>query len=235
MKKVDKAGLYITVIFHLTVIIVLSISQLSSVTSSVRDMVIDFSRQEEKERQEQERAFKEDISRQLDKMLNDYKPQGEIRNIAVDQSAQLKDDRGTDAEELYKDAKKLASDLKNGHKQAIQEDMRDERVDLNAKKNNKKDSEYKGPSVVSYKLDGRKASHLYIPAYRCPNAGEVTVIITVDNSGRVTDAKVYDDVSSDDRCLREFAIKAATRSRFSSNPKASPKQKGEIVYRFMAQ
>lgn len=235
MKKVDKAGLYITVIFHLTVIIVLCISQLSTVTSSMRDMVFDFSREEEKQRQEQERAFKEDISRQLDKMLGEYRPEGDIRNIAVDESSQLKDDRGTDAEELYKDAEKLASQLKNGHKQAIEEDMRNERVDLDARKVKRKEGEYKGPSVVSYRLDGRKASHLYIPAYRCMDAGEITVIITVDNSGRVTDAKIYDDLSSGDRCLREFALNAARRSRFSSNPKAPARQKGEITYRFMAQ
>ena len=198
-------------------------------------MVFDFSRQEEKEKLEKERAFKEDISRQLDKMLGEYSPQEKTRNIAVDESSQLKDDRGTDAQKLYNDADKLASKLKNGKKPAIEEDMCEERVDLNSNQKSTKESEYKGPSVVSYKLDGRKASHLYIPAYRCQNAGEITVIITVDNSGRVTEAKIYDDISSEDRCLREYALRAAKSSRFSIKRDAPHKQKGEIVYRFIAQ
>ncbi len=51
-------------------------------------------------------------------------------------------------------------------------------------KEESKKSSYKGPSVVSYELDGRKASKSS-PAYRCLGAGHVTVIITVDPSGKV--------------------------------------------------
>jgi TonB family protein len=89
--------------------------------------------------------------------------------------------------------------------------------------------------VVSYELDGRKASHLPIPAYRCMGAGQVTVIITVDPAGKVLNAKVQDDVSSPDGCLRNFAVRAARLSRFSSFPGAAPKQLGNIVYEFIAQ
>lgn len=38
-----------------------------------------------------------------------------VRNVAVDRGA-LKDDRNTNAEELYREAEKLAQDLKNGPK-----------------------------------------------------------------------------------------------------------------------
>ncbi len=89
--------------------------------------------------------------------------------------------------------------------------------------------------MVSYELDGRKASHLPIPAYRCMGAGQVTVIITVDPAGKVLNAKVQDDVSSPDGCLRNFAVRAARLSRFSSSPGAAPKQLGNIVYEFIAQ
>jgi TonB family protein len=84
-------------------------------------------------------------------------------------------------------------------------------------------------------LDGRKASHLKIPAYRCYGSGDVTVIITVNNAGVVTAAKVMDDISSDDACLRNFAVRAARLSRFSASQTAPPNQKGEILYRFIAQ
>ena len=94
---------------------------------------------------------------------------------------------------------RLARELKDGQ---IQEDAREETVELQHQdKQEKKDEqakEYTGPSVVSYTLDGRKASHLKIPAYRCYGSGDVTVIITVDNSGRVVGAKVMEEISSED-------------------------------------
>ena len=162
----------------------------------------------------------------------------QIRNIAVDASnSTLKDDRGTDADQLYKDAARLAQDLKNGHKDAIEEDAREETVEMQHqnKSDDSNKKEYSGPSVVSYTLDGRKASHLKIPAYRCYGAGDVTVIITVNNAGQVVGAKVMDSISSSDQCLRNFAVRAARLSRFSASQTAPPNQTGEIVYRFIAQ
>ena len=130
--KEDKAGLYITVIFHLTVIIVLLLYQIDSTIRKEESFVLDFSKQEEIERREKEEIFKEDISRKLDEMIATARKQnGEIRNIAVDASStRLKDDRGTDADQLYKDAERLARELKNGQKDAIEEDARNETVEL---------------------------------------------------------------------------------------------------------
>ena len=183
-----------------------------------------------------EKAFKEDVSKRLDRLIEMSRSSSEpVRNIAVDAGTPLKDDRGTDAEELYKEAERLAQELKNGQL----EDAREETVELtNEKKEEKKDEpqkEYKGPSVLSYNLDGRKASKLNIPAYRCYGSGDVTVIITVDNAGRVVGAKVMEEVSSDDTCLRNYAIRAARLSQFSASSTAPPRQTGEILYRFIAQ
>lgn len=236
--KDRRAGLYITVIFHLTVIIALLLYQIDSTVRKEESFVLDFSKQEEIERLKKEEEFKEDISKRLDDLIaaarSSSKP---IRNIAVDAGNQLKDDRGTDAEQLYKDAAKLAADLKNGTKDAIEEDAREETVEMQHQRKPTKEEqkEYSGPSVVSYTLDGRKASHLKIPAYRCYGSGDVTVIITVNNAGVVTAAKVMDDISSDDSCLRNFAVRAARLSRFSASQTAPPNQKGEILYRFIAQ
>ena len=234
-KTEDKAGLYITVIFHLTVIIVLLAYGVDSTLKREESFVLDFSKQEEIERIMKEKAFKEDVSKRLDRLIEMSRSSSEpIRNIAVDAGSKLKDDRGTDAEQLYKDAERLARELRGGQK----EDARDEAVELpHQKKEEKKteQKEYSGPSVVSYNLDGRKASNLKIPAYRCYGSGDVTVIITVDNSGRVVGAKVMDEVSSDDNCLRTFAVRAARLSQFSASPTAPPRQTGEILYRFIAQ
>ena len=234
----------ITVIFHLTVIIVLLLYQIDATVRREESFVIDFSKQEEIERQQQEMeemereiAKMEAIRQRLEeKIAGNSTP---VRNIAVDRGGPLKDDRGTDAEQLYKDAERLAQELKNGQKSnAFEEKYSDDAVDLGGggKKNNgKSDKAYSGPSVLSYTLDGRKASKLPIPAYRCYAGGEVTVIIVVNPQGSVIGAEVKDDISSTDQCLRNFAVRAARLSKFSQSSTAPARQTGEIVYRFIAQ
>lgn len=242
----DKAGIYLTVIAHLTVIIVLLAVQINTELRRSDTFLLDFSGQEAEDARIREDEFRESISKRLDELLGDipvdrHEPQSDqqIRNIAVDAGGHLKDDRNTDVSDLYADAARLERELKSGMEHAIYEDARDEAVEIG--KENRKGTEnperheYTGPSVLSYTLDGRKASHLKIPAYQCYGGGEVTVIITVDPSGRVLNAKVMDDVSSQDQCLRDFAIRAARLSRFSSSRTAPARQTGEIVYRFIAQ
>ena len=106
--------------------------------------------------------MKQDISKKLEDMLAAARQQNprEVRNIAVDAGAQLKDDRGTDADQLYRDAERLARELKNGQKDGIEEDAREETVEMQHqnKPDNSSQKAYSGPSVVSYTLDGRKAS-----------------------------------------------------------------------------
>lgn len=234
----------ITVIFHLTVIIVLLLYQIDSTVRREESFVIDFSKQEEIERQikemeemEKEIAKLDAIRQRLEEKISGTSTP--VRNIAVDNSGPLKDDRGTDAEQLYKDAERLAQDLKNGQKSnAFEEKYSDDAVDLGGggKKNNEKsDKAYSGPSVLSYTLDGRKASKLPIPAYRCYAGGEVTVIIVVNPQGAVIGVEVKDDISSTDQCLRSFAVRAARLSKFSQSSTAPARQTGEIVYRFIAQ
>ena len=233
----DRAGLYITIIFHLVVIVALLAYQIDSALKKEESFVLDFSKQEEIEQRQKEAAFKEDISKRLDDLIAAARSSRDpIRNIAVDAGSQLKDDRNTDADQLYKDAERLAQELKDGQKI---EDARDETVELEPEQRKKKDDapkkEYSGPSVLSYNLEGRKASHLKIPAYRCYGEGDVTVIITVDPQGNVVGAKVMDEISSSDQCLRNFAVRAARLSKFSASTSAPARQNGEILYRFIAQ
>ena len=234
--KENKAGLYLTIIFHLVVVIVLLAYQIDSSIKAESSFVLDFSKQEEIEKEKKLEEMKTEVSRRLDDLIAAARASNkDIRNIAVDAGSQLKDDRNTDADKLYKDAERLANELKAGQS-AVQEDAREETVELpSQKKENTKTKEYSGPSVVSYNLDGRKASHLSIPAYRCYGSGDVTVIITVDPQGRVTAAQVMEEISSSDQCLRSFAVRAARLSRFSVSKDAPARQRGEIVYRFIAQ
>ena len=234
MRSEDKAGLYITVIFHLLVIIVLLACQIGAALRRGDSFVIDFSKQEQVEQQKAEENFKEEVSDKLDQLLASAAIP--IRNIAVDRSSLLKDDRNTNAEQLYKDAEKLAKELKDGVKpDEPDEDYAEISKPPQVKQEDPKKQTYSGPSVVSYALDGRKASRLSIPAYRCLGAGHVTVIITVDPSGNVVNAKVQDDASSGDKCLRDFAIRAARLSKFSASTSAPARQLGNIIYMFIAQ
>ena len=239
LDKEDKAGLYITVIVHLSGIIVLLASQLSISLQKENSFVLDFTKQESIEKLKQELAFKEEVSRRIDELIETGGAGSvPIRNVAVDRGA-LKDDRGTNAEELYKENERLQKEMEKifNQKPESQEDYvpmkSEEQSDYSKQK--EKEPAYSGPSVVSYSLDGRKASRLPIPAYRCMGAGQVTVLITVDNAGNVIMAKVDENISSDDTCLRNFAIRAARSAKFSASPTAPARQVGNIVYAFIAQ
>ena len=231
----QKAGLYITAIIHLAVIIILLLCQIGYSVQRENTFVLDFTKQEEKERIEQQEELQRSALEQLEGMLAIARGQ-RIRNVAVNRSSQLKDDRNTDADQLYRDAERLAQDLRDGQNRPLDDpdDFVQDPVSKPDKPEPKKEA-YSGPSVLSWSLDGRRATHLPIPAYRCVGAGEVTVIITVNNQGKVLDAKVDDGASSRDGCLRSFATRAARMSKFNASTTAPARQLGTITYAFIAQ
>ena len=231
----QKAGLYITVSVHLAVIIVLLAVRIGFEIQRENSFVLDFTQQEEIERKQQEAELQEKAAQDIERMLAAASQAASVRNVTVNR-ATLKDDKGIDADELYREAEKLARELKEG--QNRQEDADDYVATPSDKPDEKKDESvrpYSGPSVLSWSLDGRKASHLPIPAYRCYGAGEVTVVITVNNRGDVINAKVDEALSASDGCLRTFAVRAARLSKFSASPTAPARQMGTITYAFLAQ
>jgi len=230
----QKAGLYITVSVHLAVIIILLLVRIGMEIQRENSFVLDFTQQEEQERLEAEERFERLTAEQLEEMIA-AAASIPVRNVTVDRSL-LKDDRGTDAEKLYEEAERLARELKEGQK--VEQEPDEVAVAPEQKqafRQEEKAKPYSGPSVLSWSLDGRKASHLPIPAYRCYGAGEVTVIIVVNNQGAVVNAKVNDQLSSQDACLRTFAVRAARMSRFSASSSAPARQTGTITYAFIAQ
>ena len=231
----QKAGLYITAIVHLAVIIIMLLCQIGYSVQRENSFVLDFTKQEEQEKIEKQEELSRNALAQLESMLSVARSQP-VRNVTVNRS-QLKDDRNTDADQLYRDAERLAQDLKDGQNRKIEdpEDFVQEPVTKPAESKPRKQETYSGPSVLSWSLDGRKATHLPIPAYRCVGAGEVTVIITVNNQGTVVDAKVDDGASSGDGCLRNFATRAARLSKFNASSTAPARQMGTITYLFIAQ
>ena len=232
ISKDDRVGLYITVIVHLVVLIVLMGIQLGATLKKESTFVLDFTKAEQIEKLKKELDLKQAINERLNEMLaGGYEP---VRNIAVDRSS-LKDDRHSaeDAEQLYKDVEKLRKDLQSAPE--IPEENEIVAEPVKPKETKREEVRYSGPSVLSWELEGRKASRLPIPAYRCMGAGEVRVNISVDKQGNVTGAKVDDGASSSDGCLRSFAVRAARMSKFSMSSTAPDRQQGYIIYQFVAQ
>ena len=207
MKKEDRAGLYTTVIIHLAVLIVLLATSLGYSIQRENSFVLDFSKLEELER----------LQAEVERLQKEAEFQQAI-------SEKLQQELGAATGGYLNVAVDRAA-------------LKDDRGTVPSKDQGQKQEQkaYSGPSVVSYYLEGRKASKLSIPAYRCMGAGEVTVLITVDNSGTVVAAKVDESSSSKDGCLRSFAIRAARLSRFSASSTAPANQQGNIVYQFIAQ
>ena len=232
-----KAGLYITVSVHLAVIIVLLAVRIGYEVQRENSFVLDFTQQEELERQQEQAHLHEIAEQDLEHMLEVARAMQntQMRNVAVDRST-LKDDKGIDADQLYREAERLAQELRDGqNRQEADPEAFASSPPSPVKEDKQEPHAYSGPSVLSWSLDGRKASHLPIPAYRCYGAGEVTVIITVNNQGTVVNAKVDDKLSAADNCLRTFATRAARLSKFSASPTAPARQMGTITYAFIAQ
>ena len=230
----QQAGIYITAIIHVAVIIVLLAVQIGFTIQKENSFVLDFTQQEELERLEREVELQRNAAAQLEQMLAAAQSTP-IRNVTVDRSA-LKDDRGTDADQLYREAERLARELRDGQNQTAEDPEAFAAAEPEKPRPAKEpERSYSGPSVLSWSLDGRKASHLPIPAYRCYGAGEVTVIIAVNNRGDVVNAKVDESLSSADACLRTYAVRAARLSRFSSSQEAPARQMGTITYAFISQ
>ncbi len=234
--KEKKIGFYSTVIFHLLVVIIFLLTTIHGIISEETSFVLDFTRQEQLEQQEKVNRMREDVSKEIDDILNGRSTAGQYRNVAVDRSGKaLKDDRFKNPAQIYDEAKVLQKKLDASRREALKEQGTDDAVTGNDKLLNEKSESYKGPSVISYSLDGRKAIYLPVPVYKCYGGGDVAVRIIVNRKGYVTDAQVIENASALDGCIRRYAVEAAKRSRFRASAGAPEKQAGEIIYRFIAQ
>lgn len=234
--KEKKVGFYTTIIFHLVVLIIFLLTAINRIVSEETSFVLDFSKLEEIERLEKLEELKEQVSKELDDLLSGKVSAQQYRNAAVDMSnQQLKDDRFKNPNQVYDEARELQRKLDASREAALREQGGEE-VALNQNNQENEDTpEYKGPSVISYTLDGRKAMSLPVPVYKCQGGGDVYVRIVVNRKGYVTAAQAIESGSAPDECIQKAAIQAAKRSRFTASSSAPDKQIGEIVYRFIAQ
>ena len=230
------AGILITVSIHLAVIIILLLTVVEpSIRKQSATYEFDFTKQDEIEKLEKEVQRQKALNDRLEKLLKENGVGSEpVRNVTVDRGS-LKDDRGTDAEKLYREAERIQKQYEEIMSRGDDSFIAMKEPRHSEKKEEEQKSVYSGPSVLSYEVPGRKGSYLPIPAYKCMGEGEVTVNVTVNPQGKVIAASVKDDVSSDGSCLRAYAVRAAQSSMFSSKAGAPAKEYGYITYRFIAQ
>ncbi len=236
LKRDNNAGLYLTVAFHLLVIIILLISRIDYMLREETSFILDFTKEELLEEIAKQEKLKEEVSKELDDILAGRTP---VRNVITDASSrrgeELRDDRFRNPSQVYDEARRLQEKLDASKREAEANMGSDDVPQTTQKEQKPKEESYKGPSVISYLLEGRKAMSLPIPVYKCVAGGDVAVAIVVDRKGYVKNATVIPDRSSADDCLRQYAISAAKSSRFTASANAPDRQTGEIVYRFIAQ
>jgi hypothetical protein len=90
-------------------------------------------------------------------------------------------------------------------------------------------------TTVSYFLENRWHSYVYIPTYKCQGGGTVIIDIVINQSGNVISAVIAENKSTHDACLLEEAYHSALTARFNADSKAPTKQIGSITYVFLAQ
>lgn len=238
----NKAGLYSTLIFHLSLLIILLIASIGGVVSKENTFVLDFTKQEEREKEIEVEQMKQMVSEEVDNLIAMARSSAgqPVRNVAVNANERLKDDRNANPAKVYDDARELQRKLDAAAQRSKQLDAADAanyaQLDANDTKQDKNDAPaYSGPSVLSYDLEGRTGTSLPVPAYKGYGGGDVSVKIYVNRSGRVIKAEVVEGPSSTDASLRNYAVAAAKKSRFSASTTAPDPQIGSIVYRFVRQ
>ena len=95
---------------------------------------------------------------------------------------------------------------------------------------------YKGPTTVSYYLEGRYDVNLKIPVYKCQGNGKVAMKIEVNHEGYIEKIEIDKSQSNiTDECFLEAAEKAARATRFNSINNGPPTQSGKLTYIFIGQ
>ncbi len=233
-----KVGLLGTIVVHLLLIIVFLVLKIETRKEYYGSTI---------EMEFEEPSEAEIIHEKINPILppDVLKPEYEseaIRNFAVDATqkdlnAGLGDEKNIDADELYREANDVYERMKQNREffEQAQKDIEANIPNTPEKSISKeKEGQFKGPTVVSYYLLGRKALWLPIPSYKCELGGQVVVSLEVNADGTVANASIDRANSVTDDCINSAAIAAAMASRFSSAP-ASGRQRGSITYLFVPQ
>lgn len=181
--------------------------------------------------------------------------EGELRNIVANEnserSSEAKSYRGMSSEQIneqvYNDLKNMEAEefarLKEGHpdytvpdKKSGQGSARDQskKSDYDWYRDQQHNKSYQGRVSAAYNVKGRDALDQPLPTYRCKTHGTIVLLVTINQTGQVTDARIDEGRSSTDECLRTESQKYAMKWKFNYAGD-SKKQDGTITFTFSAQ
>lgn len=224
------SGLLGTVSIHLIVLILFLVVRLDKVHNKHKEpLTIEFD----------DPAFKtlEQLMQEIKMLESDVKPlsNDQLSNIAVNTANQLEQKISTEKyieelkQELNIDELNPKFDEPKGNEPVVQEENKNE-----PKKEKPKTEFYKGPTRISYHLEGRTSRYMHIPVYKCQGRGMVIINIVVNPDGNVISSSVS-STNTNEECIIKTALESAAISTFNKVPGAESRQQGTITYDFVAQ
>jgi TonB family protein len=172
-----------------------------------------------------------------------------VANENSERSSETKNFRGQNQQavndQVMQELRQLESDEfkrltdKNGavavaDKQKKSDGGAQKKSDLDWYREQQHNKSYNGTVAASFSMKGRDILDNPLPTYRCRRAGKVVVRIDIDETGRVTNARI-DEASSDiDDCLRSESLSFGSKWKFSYSG-TSRKQSGTITFTFASQ
>jgi len=234
-----------TIIAHLVVAIIFMTLKISALKTKVASEVYISIEQEIEEVPEEKKALNEMTQ---DEMLK-YASLEQIVNIAKNVSDEPVDIDPAEYQDMVKDELIKSGQLSESNyidEQKNVDNASDEEISIKdkeqkplevmKKKEKEKNVTFRGPTRIFYNLKGRHHTFLPIPIYKCEGAGQVGLLIEVDQQGNVLSATPASEISStSDECLTETAVTYALKTRFNSDESAPPVQKGFLTFVFVSQ
>jgi hypothetical protein len=208
-------------------------------TEQKEQVLIEFSEEitppEDKSTPEEEREAQAELERSMPSLS-----QGEVHSIASNVSGKLDKEISTQQYEQQVMQELGISSLKPAPVQTSQPSEDENAIGEEAGERDNNEPSVpniirKDNTTVSYFLENRWHSHIYIPTYRCQGGGTVIIDIVINQSGRVISAMIAANKSTRDECLLQEAYNSASTARFNADQKAPAKQLGSITYVFLAQ
>lgn len=238
-----KVGLLVTIVVYLSLAILFMTYRIVVLPSQPPKIEIEFT-------PEQLQEMVEQLQEKEIEQMEDMGPMENVQNKISDANskfdASLRDSKNSDASEIYDEVEELQNRLREGQENYQRELNEIERMKEQNEKDLKKDRSaeqgsenrdafVRGNVVASFDLEGRTASYIDIPAYKCEGAGVVVVSISVNRNGKVVAASVDSATNTSERCILDEAVASAKASRFNASTTARDPQRGTITYTFVAQ
>ncbi|MDR2383120.1 MAG: energy transducer TonB [Prevotellaceae bacterium] len=237
--KDNQIGIYTAVIFHLLIFLTLALNEIRTRETHSKSIELIFQSVEQEPEiapEDEKKKIEEELNKMLREMPN---PDVRLPNLAMNAAAQGSASGRGQGASFFSSRNSASIRAEREKTENAKEEKKDTGLDDitsdESAQNGEESQAYKGPSIVSYYLEGRVARYLPVPSYKCLRGGDVTVLIEVNSHGYVVNTEIDKHNSSSDECLHRAAIDAAERARFSTTTPKSGNQKGNIVYRFVPQ